>query len=112
MISVGKVIIFRIPELSTDFCFGGGIPHNFKMLDWFDDAPNSEIDSDWWNFPQVGSDEWKQAIADSLKIKRYFNRDHDYLVLHRDHTFIVHSNIAMRIVEQIEAGEKVEVFRK
>ena len=85
MLTPGLVVVLRIPTLSTDFCFGGGIPHEFIMMDWFHDHPGIGYPDP----PIVGSDRWRSEITDMIKEKVYYNDEWDYLVLHKEHSFVI-----------------------
>lgn len=61
------VTLFIIPEISGEFCFGGSIPHTFRMIDWF-------------NMPSDASDE---LIKSFLKPKRYYEPGQRILILGR-----------------------------
>lgn len=77
--------VFRLPdELPTDYCFGGGHPAIFVMVDWFNPFPQQ----DFWNgetkkFNQEDADYLKRIdeLKEFIKGKRYFNSAHTYMVL-------------------------------
>lgn len=50
--------IFELPEkYSSEYCFGGGIDTNFKMVDWFN--PVGELDR-----PTVTKEVWKEKVGE------------------------------------------------
>lgn len=64
--------VFMLPEtVSGDFCFGGGHPTNFQMVDWF--RP-TETPKDHWE---------KGAIQAYIRQKKYYRPDRNYICLCR-----------------------------
>lgn len=49
--------VFEVPEkFSNEFCFNGGIPTNFQMVDWFN--PVEEISQ-----PSVSKSTWTEKVG-------------------------------------------------
>jgi len=75
--------IFRVPnDFPSDFCFGGGHPVNFQMVDWFNPIPLEEF----WDNPikslgEKEAEEYRGAIREFIKIKNYYNGDFKFLAL-------------------------------
>lgn len=63
--------IFRLPLLiSSDFCFGGGIPTTFEMVDWFR--------------PSDAMRDWKpDDVREFIRTKVYYRSDRNYLAMCR-----------------------------
>ena len=84
--------VFEVPnEFKKGFCFGGGIPTNFQMVDWFNpvaDVHMSACPKEAW-LKEVGEIETKEVTLNALieildpfiKKKPYRKPDHDYLVM-------------------------------
>ena len=50
--------VFRLPsEFSHDFCFGGGHPTNFQMVDWFYPIPDMGT-------PAISREEWAEKVGE------------------------------------------------
>ena len=53
--------VFELPnKFPNTYCFGGGVPVGFKMVDWFN--PVSGLDS-----PAVSKEVWKEKVGRSLR---------------------------------------------
>lgn len=60
--------VFELPtEFSSDFCFGGGVPTNFQMVDWFNPVP--DIDR-----PAVSKKVWTEKVG-GIKIKEVVHEE-------------------------------------
>ena len=84
--------VFEIPEkFSNQYCFGGGIPTTFKMVDWFN--PVSGLDSpavtkEVWREKvgkiesvQISSDELYFKLKDFLLNKKYVQENRFYILI-------------------------------
>ncbi|MDD5531121.1 MAG: hypothetical protein PHX21_13970 [bacterium] len=61
--------VFELPEeFSSEFCFNGGIPTNFLMVDWFN--PIGGLPQ-----PAVSKKEWKEKVGE-IEVKEI---EHDYI---------------------------------
>lgn len=50
--------VFELPErFSSNFCFGGGIPTNFSMVDWFNPIPDV-------GQPTVSKEVWRERVGE------------------------------------------------
>jgi hypothetical protein len=75
----GLIRVLEIPPPSGNFHFGGGERQAFTEVDWFRDDVHDMMET------AKGRD----AIADFIKGKRYFDVAKAYLVLHERHTFTI-----------------------
>lgn len=67
--------VFELPEsFPEQFCWGGGIPVTFKMVDWFNPVPDSMQDKDW-------ETEVKPSLVKFILPKAYVQLGRCYLVL-------------------------------
>jgi len=84
--------VFELPNhFSSEFCFGGGIPTNFQMVDWFNPVPDI-------NQPAVSKEVWKEKVGEIaiktvdheelqaflipwLKMKTYVQQGRMYLII-------------------------------
>lgn len=86
--------VFMLPEkFSSNFCFGGGIPTNFQMVDWFNPVANigsPGISKKEWleNFKNLDGmqttitlKELKDNLLPHLQVKTYVRTDRQYLVI-------------------------------
>lgn len=78
--------VFRLsPEFPEDYCFQGGHPVVFMIVDWF----NAFSPEDFWSNKKVkefeSTEEWYLEHVEKLKafikIKKYFNPEFTYMVL-------------------------------
>jgi len=77
--------VFRLPDVfPSDYCFGGGHPSTFILVDWF----NAFSPQDFWGneikeFDKVGEEYLShiEKLRDFIKGKKYFNSAHTYMVL-------------------------------
>lgn len=69
--------IFELPErFSSDYCFGGGIPTNFQMVDWFNPVPPPEMHQfDSWEDLRTG------MLNEFLLAKNYVKPGRQYLAI-------------------------------
>ncbi len=84
--------VFEIPEQYPEgFCFGGGRPVNFQMVDWFNPVqglPQPGISKEVWR-KEVGEIETKEVTTEELNKKlipflidkQYVKKGREYLVL-------------------------------
>lgn len=95
--------VFELPlNFPSDFCFNGGIPVQFKMVDWFNpisSIPQPAVRKEVW-LKEVGVieeidvdiDELETTLLPFLKNKAYIRDGRKYLVLYdfggRSTTFI------------------------
>jgi len=68
------VLVFRLPEqVPSDFCFGGGWPVNFQLIDWFEGRyPGAKV--------PVHINEIRQEV----RLKRYYKPGQNLLCMRRD----------------------------
>ena len=84
--------VFELPErFSSEFCFGGGIPTKFQMIDWFNPVPDI-------GQPAVSKKVWRKKVGEIvvkivdheelqtflipwLKMKQYTQQGRTYLVI-------------------------------
>lgn len=69
--------IFELPlQYPTDFCFGGGDPTTFKMVDWFNPIPTEStgLRFDTWAECEVG-------LREFLCKKNYVQPGRQYLCI-------------------------------
>lgn len=84
--------VFELPlDYPRDFCFGGGHPVNFQMVDWFNPVSGigqPAVSKDVWQ-KEVGEIEVVETTEDDLRAslipflseKKYVKPDRSYLVL-------------------------------
>jgi len=84
--------VFELPEeYPTEFCFGGGHPVTFKIVDWFNPVPNigqPVIDKEKW-LEKVGEievtvidlDEFSEKLIAWMLEKSYIVEGKQYLIL-------------------------------
>lgn len=66
--------VFELPDqYSSEFCFGGGIPHVFTMVDWFNPVPIQT--------KEITYEELYNFLVPFLKIKIWYNINKKYLIL-------------------------------
>ena len=88
--------VFELPEqFSSDYCFGGGIPTTFTMVDWFHPVMDGRLPS----FPLVSKAEWEvkvgpieyvetslyeleKTLVPFLLKKKYIKKGRKYLILY------------------------------
>lgn len=77
---MSTVHVFEIPEIDKSFplLFAGGIPVEFKLVDWFQD-PSGMLET------ETGRADLEKFIRN----KRYFKPGQAYLVLDTSHTFTI-----------------------
>lgn len=75
--------IFRIPnEFPSDFCFGGGHPVNFQLLDWFNPIPQEDLGSDKIKtLTEEEMQKHREAIREFIKVKNYYDPEFKFLAL-------------------------------
>lgn len=90
--------VFSLPDsYPKGYCFGGGLPTNFTMVDWFNPVPNlpqwgitedkykelvaaGQIDANG-NEAEINSDELQKELTDFLLKKKYIQDGKKYLVI-------------------------------
>lgn len=84
--------VFECPkEYSSQFCFGGGIPTQFRMVDWFNpvmNLPQPACSKRVWR-ENVGEikildlsyDDIHRDIIPFIEQKKYIRKDHEYIVV-------------------------------
>ena len=73
--------IFELPEKYPEgFCFGGGRPVNFQMVDWFQPWPSKMIE-DIHGIRPKDWDEVVQEIIPWLQMKNYVKPGRQYLMI-------------------------------
>lgn len=66
--------VFRLPEeYPSGFCFGGGRPVTFLMVDWFQPLDPQNLDEPWV--------EVSVKLRDFILQKRYVEQGASYLVI-------------------------------
>lgn len=83
--------VFELPEnYPSDYCFGGGIPVTFKMVDWFNPVamPVAAITKEAWlkkvgeiETMDVSYQELYDTLAPFIKDRPYTKAGRSYLVL-------------------------------
>lgn len=84
--------VFELPEhFSPEFCFGGGIPTTFQMIDWFNPVPDlgqPAVSKKVWEekvggiqIKEIDLDELRSFLVPCLLMKHYIREDRTYLVL-------------------------------
>lgn len=84
--------VFEIPkEFAQGFCFGGGMPTNFQMVDWFypiGDIGQAACSKEVFRacgrkieIKVVSYGELIEILDPFIKSKNYRKPDHDYLVI-------------------------------
>ena len=82
--------VFELPNAySSDFCFGGGIPTTFQMVDWFQPIPIEDVVSnnieDWSTYVPL--------LQNWLNDKVYVKPNRQYLLITDfDESFIFRKN--------------------
>ena len=70
--------VFELPKIfSEEFCFNGGIPTTFLMVDWFNPWP---VD-DNFEMMDISWEKVKVMIKEMLLQKKYVKIDRIYLVI-------------------------------
>ena len=70
--------IFRIPnQFPSDFCFGGGHPVNFQIVDWFNPIPQEELLSG----KAKTLEKYRRGIREFIKVKNYYDPAFKFLAL-------------------------------
>jgi hypothetical protein len=83
--------VFELPEqFSNQFCFGGGIPTNFQMVDWFSPIPDTNraaVSKEVWR-EKVGEIPTKEisyedldSVVEFLHQKQYLKSGRTYLII-------------------------------
>ena len=91
--------VFQLPaEYPKGYCFGGGLPTTFVMVDWFNPVSelpqwaisekkycelikSGELVDDGSHSKEVNSDELQISLVDFLKRKNYIKDGNTYLVI-------------------------------
>lgn len=91
--------VFQLPaKYPEGYCFGGGLPTTFVMVDWFNPVPelpqlgisekkyqeliqSGELVDDGSHTKEVNSDELQKSLTDFLKQKNYVKEEAKYLVI-------------------------------
>jgi len=68
--------VFELPdEFPTGFCFGGGYPVTFKMIDWFNPIPPIELNENTkW-------EDYISGIKEFILEKQYIKVGKKYLLI-------------------------------
>ncbi len=86
--------VFKLPDsFPSEFCFGGGVPVNFQMVDWFNPIPELSIPTVnktyWLKFigeietKEIDLDELEKTLIPFLQKKVYVKQNKDYLILYK-----------------------------
>ena len=84
--------VFEMPaQFSSEFCFGGGIPTNFQMVDWFNPIPDlgqPAVSKEVWRkkvgdikTEEIEHDELGRFLIPWLKMKQYIKQGKTYIVI-------------------------------
>lgn len=84
--------VFELPEhFSCEYCFGGGIPTVFQMIDWFNPVPDlgqPAVSKEIWKekvgeieVKEINHDELQGFLIPWLRMKKYIKVDRAYLVI-------------------------------
>ena len=84
--------VFELPEsYPSDYCFGGGHPVNFQMVDWFEPVPDigrAAVTKEVWRerageitTKEVDLAELDEYLSPWLKDKPYMKKGRQYLVI-------------------------------
>jgi len=76
--------IFRLPlEYPSDFCFGGGHPVNFQLVDWFNPVEMKFWERGKRDFILKGTEleEHRMRIREFIKGKMYYIVGYKYLAI-------------------------------
>lgn len=70
--------VFRLPKsYPNGFCFSGGFPVKFVLVDWFYPIPQEDI----WNNEIKSWGEYKKTLADFVSRKLYAQEGYQYLLI-------------------------------
>lgn len=68
--------VFELPdEFPTGFCFGGGYPVTFKMIDWFNPIPSEKLDKN------VKWEDYISGIKEFMLEKQYIKHGKKYILI-------------------------------
>ena len=84
--------VFALPEkFPSDYCFHGGHPVNFQMVDWFNPVPEINqpaISKKIWlekygkiKTKEVTEDDLRESLIPFLAIKQYIIPGREYLII-------------------------------
>lgn len=84
--------IFELPEnYPEEYCFGGGVPVVFQMIDWFNPVPDigqPAVTKEVWRkevgkikIKKITIDELQELLVPWLLEKQYIKHGKDYLIL-------------------------------
>lgn len=83
--------VFELPKkFSGEYCFGGGIPTNFQMVDWFCPVGMGQpaVTKEVWRkevgpieIREINHKEYKDKLTEFLKNKIYVKEGRAYLLL-------------------------------
>ena len=85
--------VFEIPvDYTKGFCFGGGLPAYFQMVDWFNPCPEigqAGVSKEVWEkevgpikTTEIDLEELEKELIPFLKQKKYINPNREYLILY------------------------------
>lgn len=85
--------VFELPErFPSDFCFGGGIPVNFQMVDWFNPVPelgNPAVSKEEWiekvgdiEIKKIDVDKLEESLLPFIQKKMYIKPNRKYLIIY------------------------------
>lgn len=67
--------IFELPlHYPEKYCFGGGVPVEFRMVDWFNPVSDSMQEKDW-------ETEIAPMLREFVTYKAYIRQNRDYLLI-------------------------------
>ena len=70
--------VFELPEnYPNAFCFGGVVPVEFKMVDWFNPIPSEDFD----NKKVKRWEDYIPMIKEFLLLKNYIKSNKKYLII-------------------------------
>lgn len=84
-------MVFELPEdYPSEFCFGGGHPVTFQLVDWFNpvqDVSMAGVSKEVWEAEvgpieplEVDTDELGESLVDFIQGKQYVKPGREYLV--------------------------------
>ncbi len=85
--------VFRLPDsYPEEYCFGGGYPVNFQMIDWFNPVsglPSPAVDKETWikevgqiDIIEISLEELQTNLIPFINNKKYIHSGKRYLVLY------------------------------
>ena len=78
-----RIKIFRLPEAyPSDFCFGGGHPVTFQLVDWFDPLDHQRLYNDTVVILSGEAlQEQRERVDKFIRCKNYYDPNFQYLAI-------------------------------